>query len=102
MNNALRVAYFLHFPVGEKNGKFYIKDLLNDYFKNISISTETTIVGSCVDKEFYHNTLITEDANHNFLNSNDNRNIVKKIFQLFKIVKIYTNFFNFLENSEQP
>jgi glycosyltransferase involved in cell wall biosynthesis len=86
MNYILKVAYFLHFPVGVKNKKFYIKDLLNDYFKNISITTETTIVGSYVDKEFYHNILITDNVNHNFLNANDNRNIFKKIFQISKIV----------------
>ena len=86
MKSILKVAYFLHFPVGINNQKFYIKDLLNDYFKNIGSKTKTTIVSSSVDKEFYHNSLITNNVNHNFLNKKDNRNILKKIFQSFKMI----------------
>lgn len=79
MKRKLRITYFLHTTVGEQDAEFYIKDLLNEYFKGLSKLADVTLVGTFVPRQFFHGSKITTEVKTSFLSETDNRRLNVKI-----------------------
>lgn len=79
MENRIKISYFLHTTIGEDNGIYYIKDLLNEYFIGVSTMANVTIVGTYESKKYFHSSRISDTIKTKFLDSKKNKNIILKV-----------------------
>lgn len=87
MDKRPKICFFLHTTIGVKDGDFYIKDLLNEYFIGLSEFAEITLVGTCQPKQFFHNSLITPKIYEKLLSIRENRNIIIKIKKIISNIR---------------
>lgn len=86
MKDKIKITYFLHSPLGQKDKRIYIKDLLNSYFVGISKKMDVILFGSVVQKKFFHNTVLDNVIETNILTKTKTQNIIKKTIATWQTI----------------
>lgn len=83
--NKIKISYFMHFPIGFEKGEYYIKNVLNKYFFEISDQCDVRIISSIMPKEFWHTNKLTNRIT--FVNKNTSGRYFNAILCLFNEIR---------------
>lgn len=81
----IKISYFMHFPIGLQNGEYYIKNVLNKYFYEISEQCDVRLISSIMPKEFWHSDKLTDNVK--FVNKNQKGKYLSSIVCLIKEIR---------------
>ena len=79
------ISYFLHFPIGCADGEYFIKNVLNKYFSEVSDECQVSIISSVMPRQSWHSDKLMQ--NLRFINKNQNGKLLISLFCLIKEIR---------------